>query len=188
MLTLLLASKSPRRRQLLAELGFPVRFVDIDVNEVVDPSLPVSQIPEQLAVLKASAYPVEQLEDNQVLVTADTIVALDGRHIGKPGTPQQAVEMLRALSGRRHTVYSGVCLTMRTVRRTFTESSDVYFKPLTDEMISYYVEHYSPLDKAGAYGIQDWIGMVGVSRIDGCFYNVMGLPLARLYYELQQLG
>ena len=95
--------------------------------------------------------------------------------------------MLRSLSGRHHTVYSGVCLTTRTARRTFTERTDVYFKPLTDEMIAHYVDHYSPLDKAGAYGIQDWIGMVGVSRIDGCFYNVMGLPLARLYDELMTL-
>lgn len=187
MRTLLLASKSPRRRQLLAELGFPIQYVDVDVDEVVDPAWPVSLIPEQLAILKASGYPIAQLEDDQVLVTADTIVELDGRLMGKPKTAEHAVKMLHELSDRRHTVYSGVCLATRHARRTFTERSDVYFKPLTDDMIAYYVEHYSPLDKAGAYGIQDWIGMVGVSRIDGCFYNVMGLPLARLYDELMQL-
>ncbi len=184
---LLLASRSPRRRQLLGELGFPVRFVDVDVEEVIPPATPVELIPSRLAVLKADAFPRQQLQEGQVLVTADTIVALQGKVLGKPHSEQQAFEMLQALSGCAHEVYTGVCLQTSRRRRLFTERTRVHFKPLFDEMIHYYISHYQCLDKAGAYGIQEWIGMVGVERIEGCFYNVMGLPLARLYQELSQL-
>lgn len=183
---LLLASKSPRRRQLLAELGLPLTVVDVEVEEVVPEGTPVAQIPEFLACLKASGY-TRPLAPDEVLVTADTIVELDGRVMGKPHTRECAIEMLRALSGRRHTVFSGVCLSTASTRRSFTETTYVCFKSLSDKEILYYVDHCSCLDKAGAYGIQDWIGMVGVERIEGCYYNVVGLPLSRLYHELQTL-
>ena len=185
---LFLASKSPRRRQLLAELGYPVEFVDIDVDEHVAPGTPAADIAEQLACRKAAAVNLSSplFSPDAVLVTADTVVVLDGEVLGKPVDHDDAVRMLQRLSGRDHTVYTGVCLRSREQQVSFTEHTDVFFRPLTDEDIHYYVEHCRPYDKAGAYGIQEWIGMVGVSRIDGCYYNVMGLPLARLYRALRE--
>lgn len=184
--TLLLASKSPRRRQLLSQLGFPVRFVDIDVDEVVEPDTPVELISVGLALLKAKGYS-QPLGDDEVLVTADTIVAHRGEVLGKPHNREQAINTLRSLSGDRHTVYTGVCLKSAGHQVAFTEKTDVIFRPLSDADIIHYVDQNSCFDKAGAYGIQEWIGMIGVERIEGCYYNVMGLPLSRLYLELQQL-
>ncbi len=186
MQTLLLASKSPRRRQLLVQLGFPVRFVDVDVDEVVEPCTPVEYVAASLALLKAKGYGTA-LADDEILVTADTIVAHRGEVLGKPRGREQAIAMLRSLSGDRHTVYTGVCLKSADRQVVFTEKSDVCFRRLDDETILHYVDQGSCFDKAGAYGIQEWIGMVGVERIEGCYYNVMGLPLSRLYFELQQL-
>lgn len=188
MMELLLASKSPRRRQLLSQLGYPVRFVDVDVDEVVPEGLPPEEIPSQLALLKAQAWPQTNLHSGQVLVTADTIVCHQGIVLGKPHNRHQAVEMLQSLSGDSHTVYTGVCLRSNTSQRLFTEHTQVFFKKLSHAEIEYYVDHFNCLDKAGAYGIQEWIGMVGVERIEGCFYNVMGLPLAHLFAELQLLN
>lgn len=184
--TLLLASKSPRRRQLLAQLGFPLRFVDIDVDEAVSPGTSVEYIASSLAMLKAKGYNLPLAED-EILVTADTIVAHRGEVLGKPHSRSQAESMLRSLSGDRHTVYTGVSL--KTVRRqvVFTERTEVFFRNLSDDTIRHYIDMGSCMDKAGAYGIQEWIGMVGVERIEGCYYNVMGLPLSRLYSELMQL-
>jgi septum formation protein len=186
MQTLLLASKSPRRRQLLVQLGFPVRFVDVDVDEVVEPCTPVEYVAASLALLKAKGYGTA-LADDEILVTADTIVAHRGEVLGKPRGREQAIAMLRSLSGDRHTVYTGVCLKSADRQVVFTEKSDVCFRRLDDETILHYVDQGTCFDKAGAYGIQEWIGMVGVERIEGCYYNVMGLPLSRLYFELQQL-
>lgn len=186
MQTLLLASKSPRRRQLLVQLGFPVRFVDVDVDEVVEPCTPVEYVAASLALLKAKGYGTA-LADDEILVTADTIVAHCGEVLGKPKGREQAIAMLRSLSGDRHTVYTGVCLKSADRQVVFTEKSDVCFRRLDDETILHYVDQGTCFDKAGAYGIQEWIGMVGVERIEGCYYNVMGLPLSRLYFELQQL-
>lgn len=186
MQTLLLASKSPRRRQLLVQLGFPVRFVDVDVDEVVEPCTPVEYVAASLALLKAKGYRMA-LADDEILVTADTIVAHRGEVLGKPQGREQAIAMLRSLSGDRHTVYTGVCLKSVDRQVVFTEKSDVCFRRLDDETILHYVDQGTCFDKAGAYGIQEWIGMVGVERIEGCYYNVMGLPLSRLYFELQQL-
>ena len=188
---LLLASKSPRRRQLLSQLGYPVEFVDIDVDEHVPDGTPAAEIAELLACRKAAAFDSSLITHhsslNTVLVAADTVVVLDNRPLGKPASRQQALDMLRALSGRRHSVYTGVCL--RSCERSvhFSEKTDVYFREMTDDEISHYVDTYRPFDKAGAYGIQEWIGMVGISRIEGCYYNVMGLPLAALYTHLQLL-
>ena len=185
-LKLLLASKSPRRRELLSQLGFPVSFVDIDVDEVVPSGTPVDCIAAALALLKAKGY-TSSLADDEVLVTADTIVVHQDQVLGKPHYPQDAARMLHSLSGDRHTVYTGVCLKTSSRQVVFTEKSDVVFRTLSEETIARYVEMGTCLDKAGAYGIQEWIGMVGVERIEGCYYNVVGLPLSRLYYELQRL-
>lgn len=185
---LLLASKSPRRRQLLSQLGYPVEYITIDTDEHIDSPLPAAEVAEYLARRKAAAYPVENLKDDEVLVTADTVVVHDGMVLGKPATRDEAVGMLRSLSGKRHTVYTGVCLRSAGGYESFTESTDVFFRNLTDAEIGYYVDNYRPYDKAGAYGIQEWIGMTGVSRIEGCFYNVMGLPVARLYERLSSMS
>ena len=184
---LLLASKSPRRRQLLAELGLPVEIVSVDVDEHLDTPLPAHQVAEHLACRKSSTYPIGHMADDEVLVTADTVVVLDGQVLGKPADRAAAVAMLHSLSGRSHEVYTGVCLSTNQRHCSFTECTTVHFAPLSDRDIDYYVDHYRPFDKAGAYGIQEWIGMIGVSRIEGCFYNVMGLPVARLYAALNEL-
>ncbi len=186
MTTLLLASQSPRRRQLLTQLGFPVRFVDVDVAEVVEPGTPVELIAAGLALLKSKGYR-QPLQRDEVLVTADTVVVHRGEVLGKPHDSAAAEAMLHSLSGDSHQVYTGVCLKTATQQVVFTEKSTVTFRPLSDETIRRYVSQGSCLDKAGAYGIQEWIGMVGVERIEGCYYNVVGLPVSRLYYELQQL-
>ncbi len=183
---LLLASKSPRRRQLLGELGFPLDFVDIDVDEHLDHPVPAHEVAGQTALRKAEGY-TGTLGEGDVLVTADTVVVHAGAVLGKPRDRAEALSMLQALSGDVHQVYTGVCL--RTTRRRvcFTECTNVHFRTLTQQEMTYYVDRYRPFDKAGAYGIQEWIGMVGISRIEGCYYNVMGLPVARLYEELKTL-
>ncbi|MBP5189329.1 MAG: septum formation protein Maf [Bacteroidales bacterium] len=185
-MTLLLASKSPRRRQLLSQLGYPVKFVDVNVDEVIAPGTSIEYIAASLALMKAKGY-VAPLADNEILVTADTIVVHKGDVLGKPHDRKQAETMLRSLSGDKHSVYTGVCIKSSSRQVVFTEKSDVFFRSLSDETISHYIDQGSCFDKAGAYGIQEWIGMVGVERIEGCYYNVMGLPLSRLYFELQQL-
>ena len=183
---LLLASKSPRRRQLLAALDLPVSIVDVDVEERLSEAVPSSQVAERLALLKAQGY-THPLEAGEVLVTADTVVVHNDWVLGKPRDAEEARTMLRNLSGDVHTVYTGVCLRSKAGQRLFTEATQVHFKALTEEEISHYIEVYKPYDKAGAYGIQEWIGLVGISRIEGCYYNVMGLPVARLYSELSAL-
>lgn len=186
---LLLASQSPRRQELLAKLGYPIEIVKNKVDEHVSPDVPADRVAEHLARRKALAgYPVAHLADDEVLVTADTVVVLDGRVLGKPASHEEASAMLHSLSGRSHEVYTGVGLTTRCEScHSFTEKTTVHFRPLEDKEIEYYIDHYRPYDKAGAYGIQEWIGMVGVSRIEGCYYNVMGLPVARLFEELKHL-
>ena len=181
---LLLASKSPRRRQLLGELGLPVEFISLDVDEHVPSGTPAANTAELLARRKAEACPKEMIDDDTILVAADTVVVLGEKVLGKPANRNEAFAMLRALSGNRHQVYTGVCLRSASRTISFTEKTDVFFRTLTDKEIEYYIDNYKPYDKAGAYGIQEWIGMVGISRIDGCYYNVMGLPVARVYEEI----
>lgn len=183
---IILASKSPRRLQLIATMGFSVTTVNIDVDEAIDPSTPLDQIAERLACRKAEGHDRSQLQEGEVLVTADTIVVSGGRMMGKPHSREEAIAMLTTLSGHCHAVYTGVCLTTANVSKSFTEASQVYFRHLSQDDIEYYVDTYKPYDKAGAYGIQEWIGMVGIERIEGCYYNVMGLPTARLYSEIMQ--
>ena len=185
---LLLASRSPRRRQLLAELGFPVEIVSVDVDEHVPPTLPAAEVAEHLARRKAAAFPASAIPDDAVLVTADTTVVLDRSVLGKPKDRQEAVRMLHSLAGHTHTVYTGVCLRTSRQEDSFTEATRVHFTTLTDDEIDRYVDRCRPYDKAGAYGIQEWIGMIGVSHLEGCYYNVMGLPLSHLYKELKTLA
>lgn len=184
---LILASASPRRRQLLVGCGLPfVQAEPYDVSETYPAGMPAGEVPVYLARLKSDAYPLP-LASFDILVTADTVVAVDDRILGKPADRGVAVAMLRALSGRRHRVVTGV--TIRTADRavSFSSSTDVFLRSLSDEEIGHYVDTYTPYDKAGSYGIQEWIGYVGIERIEGSFYNVMGLPVQRLYVELDEL-
>lgn len=184
---IVLASNSPRRRELLAGLGidFEVHVLP-DIEESYPEDLPVEQIAEYIAAEKADAYR-RQMEKNDLIITADTIVVAGGEVMGKPADADDACRMLRKLSGSTHQVITGVCLTTRQVQRRFSVMTDVTFKPLSDEEISYYVTRYKPFDKAGAYGIQEWIGYIGVTAINGSYFNVMGLPVQRIYGELSQI-
>lgn len=168
----------------MRDAGFEFEIRLKDVEETYPEGLAAEEVPVYLARLKAGAFR-EELADGELLVTADTVVCLEGRILGKPADEADAVRMLRELSGKRHTVVTGVCLTTRERQRVFPSRTDVYFKPLSEEEIAYYVEKYRPLDKAGAYGIQEWIGYIGIERIEGSFYNVMGLPVQRLYEVLK---
>lgn len=181
---LLLASQSPRRRELLAACGLPFAPAPkYACEEIYPPATPAEEVPLYLSRLKSDAYPAP-LAPTEVLLTADTVVVLDGRVLGKPHDRTDAVRMLRALSGTRHTVVSGVTLRSTARCRTFGARTDVWFRSLTDEEIAYYVDTFRPFDKAGSYGIQEWIGYAAIERIDGSFYNVMGLPVQKLYVEL----
>lgn len=186
---LILASNSPRRKQLLAglDLPFEVRVKD-GIDETYPGDLTAEQVPVWISRRKAEAY---EVADGEVLVTADTVVAVEGKILGKPGNLEEAKEMLRSLSGRTHHVITGVTLRVRRSEQggvddycSFNAVTEVTFTKLTEEQIDYYVTTYKPLDKAGAYGIQEWIGYVGVTGIKGSYYNVMGLPVQRLSQAL----
>lgn len=181
---LILASASPRRRELLAglDVDFEVRVM-AGIDESYPENLPLEQIPLYISRKKSSVYQCS-IADDELVITADTVVVCDGRILGKPSNADDAALMLRMLSGKRHQVVTGV--TFATVRKThsFTVTTDVWFSELTDTEIDYYIRQYKPFDKAGAYGIQEWIGYVGVERIEGSYFNVVGLPVQRLYREL----
>ena len=181
---IVLGSNSPRRRELMAGLDIPFTVSTISgIEETYPADMPVQQIPEYLSRLKAAAYPIEP---HELLITADTVVVLDGELIGKPHDLADAARLLHRLSGKTHTVVSGVCVTTADRQVSFTATTDVTFAPLTDDEIDFYVNRYQPLDKAGAYGVQEWIGYIAVESIHGSFYNVMGLPVKRLYDLLKQ--
>ena len=183
---LLLASQSPRRRELIAGSGIPFTLTEkYECEEHYPATLPAEEVPAYLSRLKSESYPTP-LQPNDILLTADTVVILEGEVLGKPKDREDALRMVARLAGNRHTVVTGV--TLRTCNRieTFSAESDVWFRPLSEEEIAYYVDTYRPFDKAGSYGIQEWIGYVGIERIDGSFYNVMGLPIQRLYVELEK--
>lgn len=181
---LLLASKSPRRHELLKMLEIPFKIVTVkDVEETFPSSLPPEEVPGYLSKLKAKAY-MPNLNSEDILLTADTIVLLDNEILGKPTSLEDAKNMLCKLSGRKHKVITGVTISNKAKSVTFSSVTDVYFSILTNEAIDFYVDNFQPMDKAGAYGIQEWIGAIGIQRIDGSFYNVMGLPIHRLYKEL----
>ena len=182
--TFTLASASPRRRELLK--GLDIAFTvepGKDEREAFSDDLPHYAIPEFLARHKSETFH-RPLEADEVLITADTLVFLDEQILGKPHDRDEAVAMLRALAGRTHTVVTGVALRTRERIHTFSDTTEVDFKDLTDEEIDYYVDNYRPYDKAGAYGVQEWIGYAGITAIRGSYFNVMGLPVQRLYTEL----
>lgn len=183
---LILASNSPRRKELLGGLGleYEVRTLK-GIDESYPEGLDFIDIPLHIARAKANAYKTTMHED-ELLITADTIVWAESKVLGKPVDADDARQMLRVLSGKTHQVVTGVCLTGAGGQRAFSTVTDVTFDTLTDSEINYYIEQYRPYDKAGAYGIQEWIGYVGVTSINGSYFNVMGLPVQRLYKELQQ--
>lgn len=176
-----LASTSPRRQQLFMQAGFEVQFINPNVDENFPDFLAPHQIPGFLAEKKSLAI---QSDENELLVTADTIVAFDGAVLNKPTSVEEATQMLSTLSGNNHDVYTGVCIRMGKNFKVFTEKSTVYFKYLSPAFIQYYIDTCKPFDKAGAYGVQDLMGLFGVKKIDGCFYNVMGFPMSAFYDEL----
>ena len=180
-----LASNSPRRRELLSELGVDFRVETLPgIDETPPPGLPAMQVAEYVSQVKAKAY---TLAPNELLITADTVVILGDEVLGKPHDAEQARTMLRHLSGLVHLVVTGVSVTTSQGMQSFSAVSAVEFDNLTDDEIDYYVTRYKPMDKAGAYGIQEWIGFIGVKGITGSFYNVMGLPVQRLYSLLKTL-
>ena len=181
-----LASNSPRRKELLAGLGLDYQVKTLpNIDESYPKGLDGMEIPSYIARSKAEAYR-KQMNDNELIITADTIVWLNGEVMGKPNDKADACHMLHTLSGKTHQVITGVCLTTINKQITFSTVTDVTFASLTDEEIIHYVEHYLPMDKAGSYGIQEWIGFVGVERISGSYFNVVGMPIQRLYTELKK--
>ncbi len=179
-----LASNSPRRKELLSglDIDFKVRTLQ-GVDESYPSGLDAEEIPLYIARAKAKAYR-EGMGEKDLIITADTIVWIDGEVLGKPHDAEDATRMLRLLSGHTHQVITGVSITTREQQHCFSVVSHVTFAPLTHAEIAYYIEHYRPFDKAGAYGIQEWIGYIGVTRLEGSYFNVMGLPVQRLYQEL----
>lgn len=184
----ILASNSPRRRELLSGLGidYEVKILP-GIDETYPDTLTGEEIPVYIACEKANAYR-PTMEKDELIITADTIVYTDGEVLGKPKDAQDARRMLHLLSGRSHQVITGVCITTSEQQRSFACVTEVTFDQLTDEEINFYIDRYQPMDKAGAYGIQEWIGFVGVSGLQGSYFNVMGLPVQRLYQELKKLN
>lgn len=183
---IILSSNSPRRKELLAglDLDFDIHVIP-GIDESYPEDMPVMEIAEYISTKKAEAYK-SIIEPNNLIITADTVVILDDKVLGKPKNLDDAKRILHELSGKVHHVVTGVCLTSLVKQKHFSVVTDVAFKLLSDSEINYYVEHYKPLDKAGAYGIQEWIGYIGVTSIKGSYFNVMGLPVQRIYKELQE--
>ncbi|MDX9695001.1 MAG: Maf-like protein [Bacteroidales bacterium] len=183
---IILASQSPRRQQLLKEIGVDFTVVKQSFG---DENFPKGLVREQIALYLAeykSTCFSDKIADNEIIITADTIVWLNNEVINKPTDYNDAVKMLQKLSGNCHQVFTGVCISSNKKKKLFYAESEVYFRKLTDEEINYYVQNYKPYDKAGAYGIQEWIGYIGIEKINGSFYNVMGLPVQKLYLELNK--
>lgn len=183
---IILASHSPRRRFLLSQLGLEFTETSADIDESIPDGMSPGDAALFLAEKKADCF-TDLLEDpRNIIITADTLVLVNGLVLGKPEGGEGAVRMLKTLSGNMHRVVTGICIRSSDKKRSFTNWTDVYFKELTDDEISYYLEKYKPYDKAGAYGIQEWIGYIGITRIDGSYFNVMGLPVQQLYEELSR--
>lgn len=183
---IILASRSPRRQQLLKEMGIDFDVYVTDVPEYFPPGLEGEEIAIHVAGEKAGVLK-PSLKNGEIIIAADTIVWCCGRTLEKPTDEEEASEMLRCISGTTHEVITGVCLLTSQKERRFADTTEVTFERLTDEEISYYIKNYRPFDKAGAYGIQEWIGYIGCSRIEGSYFNVMGLPVQRLYAELKEI-
>lgn len=185
---LILASQSPRRQSLLKAMDLEFQVVAKPIDEIFQSDIPIEKVAQYLAEKKADVFDFSELPNDATLIACDTTVIVDNEILGKAKTSEEATIMLKKLSNRKHAVMTGVCIKTATKKILFSETTFVHFKPLTDEQICYYVETYKPLDKAGAYGIQEWIGLVGIDRIEGCYYNVMGLPCAKLAEKLHELG
>ena len=183
---ILLASKSPRRHYLLKKLGIEFEVVDnFQDDESYPEEMPIEDIPVFLAKKKANSIN-ELLDENSILITADTIVWCNNSVLNKPDSYDEAYQMLNSLSGNKHTVITGVCLRSAEKETTFIATTDVFFTKLSDGEIEYYIRKFKPFDKAGAYGIQEWIGYIGIEKIEGSYYNVMGLPIQKVYKELKK--
>ncbi len=180
---IILGSNSPRRQELLKSLGFDFLNKPINADETFPIDLLAEEIPLYLAEKKADAYP-DDLKETEILITADTIVWCEGKVFNKPANFVEGKKMLETLSGKMHEVYTAVCLKSGNKQTTFFDVSKVYFKKLKPEEIEYYLMNFKPYDKAGGYGVQDWLGYIGIDKIEGSFYNVMGLPVKELYEEL----
>lgn len=185
MTKLILASKSPRRQQLMQMMGIDFELRTKSVEENFSPDTPVEEVPKLLAEKKARAFSSE-IRANELILTADTVVIFQNEILGKPQGLSEAKQTLQKLSGQTHQVVTGVCLYSQVQSITFSDSSLVFFEQLSKGEIDYYLQVAPPMDKAGAYGIQDWIGLIAVKRMEGCYYNVMGLPIARLYQEIKK--
>ena len=180
----LLASNSPRREELLRgiDIDFEIKVLP-DIDESYPTDMPNDEVAEYVALKKARSY-TNSLKEDELIITADTVVLLDNKIYGKPTNKKEAKEMLQNLSGKTHRVISGVCLTSTAKQTSFSVVSDVEFSTLTNQEIEYYINRYAPFDKAGSYGVQEWIGYIGVKHISGSYFNIMGLPIQRLYREL----
>lgn len=183
-LDIILGSQSPRRKQLLKDIGLKFRSLSFPVEEVFPENLTAIETAIYLSELKAKAFPETELKENSILITADTVVTLSNQLLGKPGNDAEAFEMLSLLSGKSHKVISAFTLRSKDKMKSFYSETKVYFKVLSEEEINYYIRHYKPFDKAGAYGIQEWIGKIGIDKIEGSYFNVMGLPVHQVYAEL----
>jgi len=181
---IILASKSPRRQELLKGLDIAFEIRTKDVNEDFPAELLDCKVAAYLAEKKADAFK-EELAENELLITSDTTVLINGKVLNKPANKEEAVKMLKELSGRVHQVISGVCMMDKSKKIVFDDTTEVHFRPLTDEEIHHYIDNYHPFDKAGAYGVQEWIGYAAVYKLVGSFYTVMGLPVHRVYEELK---
>ncbi len=182
---LVLASQSPRRRQLLEEAGFHFELRRAEVEEVYPEALPPEEVAPYLARLKAEGSK-HLLEPGEILLTADSVVIRQGRILGKPADRAEAIAMLEQLSGASHTVITGVCLLSQNVERVFSGRTEVWFWPMERREIEWYVDHYRPYDKAGSYGVQEWIGLCRIRKLEGTYANVMGLPVDLVYEELKR--
>lgn len=180
---LIVASNSPRRQQLIKELGFTFEVRTLDVDESVETDMVPTLVAEYLAVKKNKAY--RTILNDEIILTADTVVIANGQILGKPKSSGEAIEMIHSFNNASHQVVSGVCISAPSKSIQFSETTEVNFSKLSSEEISFYVEQYQPFDKAGSYGIQEWIGMVGVQSIQGSFHNVMGLPVRQVYLALK---
>ena len=178
---IILASKSPRRQELLRGLGIPFEIRTKEIDEDFPNTIDTIDVASFLAKKKAEAF---ELSIDEILITSDTAVLLTNRILNKPQNTEEAIEMLKSLSGKTHKVCTGVCIKSIEKEVLFSDFTTVTYKPLSTDEIEYYIKHFKPFDKAGSYGIQEWIGFIGIEKIEGCYYNVMGLPLSKLYQEL----
>ena len=182
---IILASKSPRRQELLKGIGIEFAVMTKDVDESYSTNMSVYDVAPFLSVKKAKSFEITELPDNYMIITADTIVVVGDEILGKPKDKENACEMLLKLSGKKHSVITGVTIRTKDRTKTFSAVSNVVFEKLDSEEINYYVDNFKPFDKAGSYGIQEWIGYIGVSAVEGSYFNVMGLPTQKLYTVLK---